>query len=267
MDNILFLHGWGGNENSFAPILPFFKTKYNCICVRMPREPLECAGQEAGLGCGACTEPVECVPRNDDGGSEGRVFAWTLERYADLVLAELDEREVEKTHIIAHSFGARVAAILATRQPHRFEKLVLTGPAGIKPRFNLWRWLKIRLHKLKIIKSRGSSDYRNLTLAGKITFQNIIKRDLEHEISLITQPSLIIWGARDKAIKRKQINRWTKLNACTKMKVYEHAGHFCFLDEPARFVVDVEEFLISGRDCFRPSGWGLFEPSVASSSQ
>jgi len=210
MQNILFLHGWGGDENSFANILLYFKRKYNCICVSMPRET---------------DEP------------------WVLEDYAKLVFAELDRQEIERTHIIAHSFGARVAALLVNMQPERFGKLVLTGPAGVKPRFNLLRWFKIRLHKAKIIKSKGSADYRVLSHSGKMTFQNIIKRDLAPEISGIMHPTLIIWGKKDKSVKKYMVKRWTKLNAYTTMKIYKNAGHFCFLDEPAKFIMDAEEYI------------------------
>lgn len=210
MDNILFLHGWGGDKKSFAPVLPFFRSNYNCICVSMPKEP---------------DEP------------------WTLENYADLIFAELDRENIKEAHIVAHSFGARVAAMLVNLQPARFGKLILTSPAGIKPRFNFWRWLKIRLHKLKIIRSKGSTDYRTLSKNGKITFQNIIKRDLTTEISRIVNPSLIIWGAKDTAIKKYMVKRWTKLNDCIRIKTYNSSGHFCFIDEPARFITDIEEFL------------------------
>jgi pimeloyl-ACP methyl ester carboxylesterase len=168
---------------------------------------------------------------------------WTLEDYADLVIRELDERNITKTHIIAHSFGARVAALLVNMQPERFGKIVLAGPAGIRQRFNLWRWVKVRLHKRGVIRSKGSADYRTLSLNGKITFQNIIRRDLVAEISGIAKSTLIIWGTKDKSIKKYMVKRWTKLNTYTTMKSYKNAGHFCFLDEPARFVVDVEEFI------------------------
>ena len=210
MDNILFLHGWGGNEKSFASVLPFFQTKYNCICPALPREP---------------------------------ETPWTLEDYVRLVFAELDQRDIKHTHIIAHSFGARVAVLLVNLQPERFGRLVLAGPAGIRPRLSFFRRLKIRLHKAGIIKSRGSTDYRGLTPAGKQTFQNIVNRDLSPEISRVRQPVLVIWGTKDDSIKKKCLKRWTNLNTCVRIKFYNKAGHFCFLDAPARFIVDAEEFL------------------------
>lgn len=209
------MHGWGGDEKSFSNILPFFRSNYSCVCVKFPKEP---------------------------------ETPWTLEDYADLVFAELDRQGIQSTHIIAHSFGARVATLLIAMQPQRFGRLVLTGPAGIKPRFRLWRWIRIRLHKAKIIKSRGSSDYRVLSHSGKITFQNIIKRELTQEISKITSPTLIIWGTKDKAVKKYMILRWTKLNAYTTIKIYRNASHFCFLDSPARFTVDAYRFIVGAEE-------------------
>ena len=223
MTNILFLHGWGGDEKSFAAVLPFFTSKYKCVCVRMPRENYPVA-------CGATPSRVK-----------GNI--WTLDDFADFVIAELDKLDIKKTHIIAHSFGARVAVLLVNRCPERFGKLILTGPAGIRARLGLWRRTKIKLHKMKIIKSKGSADYRVLSPEGKKTFQNIVNRDLSAEISRISHPTLLIWGTRDSAIKKSAIKRWTKLAPCAKLVIYRGCGHFCFLDAPARFIVDAEEFL------------------------
>ena len=233
MENLLFLHGWGGDENSFASVLPYFRTKYNCVCVKMPRE---------------ISDTPSSAPRLPPLYLKGELpremkVVWDLDDYADYVIAELDKLEIKKTHIIAHSFGARVAVLLVTKQPERFGKLVLTGPAGIRPRLGLWRRLRVRLHKLGLVASRGSADYRELSPAGKKTFQNIVNRDLSAEIARIENPTLVIWGARDRAIKKTSVKRWTKLQRGVILKTYRRAGHFCFLDEPARFIVDAEEFL------------------------
>jgi len=165
----------------------------------------------------------------------------SLEDYAD-------EIEVpDKCHIIAHSFGARVAVLLAQKYPDKIKKLVLTGPAGIKPRFSFWRWLKIRLHKLGF-HQKGSKDYRKLSPTGKKTFQNVLHRNLRNEISQIAVPTLIIWGKRDTAVRRYMINRWTKLSPDTRIVIYKDAGHFCFIDHPDRFIIDTQNFL-KGEQC------------------
>ena len=246
MKTILFLHGWGGDEKSFAAVEGFFRANCNCIFVRFP-----------------------CFRRG--AGNDNPDRPWTLDDYADLVIRTLDEKQVQTCNIIAHSFGARVAVLLASKYPRRFEKLVLAGPAGIPKRFSLRLWIKIKLYKFRKWLSRGrksglrrqpgvlprndagvdlesndksgSSDYKVLDHNGKITFQNIIGRDLRPEIRHITTPTLVIWGRRDRAVRRYMVKLWTKLNSNTKLVIYRSAGHFCFIDAPTRFIIDVQEFI------------------------
>lgn len=217
MENLLFLHGWGGNDKSFAAVEPYFRANFNCIFVRFP-----------------------CFQKTD---KDLPLKPYTLEDYAAEVVKTLDENKINKCHIIAHSFGCRVAVLLANSYPQRFGKLILTGPAGIPKRFSLRLKIKIWLHKIGIIKLRGSQDYRALTDIGKITFQNIIKRDLRPEIKKVKHRTLIIWGDRDSSVRRYMVKVWTNLNSNTKLIIYKGAGHFCYLDAPARFIIDAQEFL------------------------
>ena len=222
METILFLHGWGGNEQSFAPIEKYFRVYYNCVFIALP-----------------------CFQMTDPNSPE---TPWTLDDYVNFVVKALDDKNISKCHIVAHSFGARVAVLLATRQPERFEKLVLTGPAGIKKRFSLRLKIKIWFYKLrkKLFGNKvkgGSVDYKSLTDTGKATFQNIINRDLRNEITQINNPTLIIWGENDRAVPRYMVKLWTKLNSNTKLIAYENAGHFCFIDNPQRFIIDTKEFI------------------------
>jgi len=123
MDTILFLHGWGGNEQSFAPIMPVLKKHFRCITLGMP------------------------MFNNNDTDEPGT--PWTLEDYANHVENYLDSLGVTKCHIVAHSFGARVTCLLVTRNPKRYEKLILTGAAGIRPRQKIRTMLKIWSYKVK----------------------------------------------------------------------------------------------------------------------
>ena len=143
--------------------------------------------------------------------------------------------------VVAHSFGARVAVLLANRNPELFEKMVLTGAAGLKSRFSLKVWLKIKWFKLTG-RGKGSTDYRALSNTGKATFRNIIRRSLHSEITKLDTPTLLIWGKRDKSTPLYMAKRWTKLQKAAILKVYKAAGHFCFIDDPARFISDAFEF-------------------------
>ena len=216
MQTLLFLHGWGGDENSFAPIIPTLKKLFNCITISMPMD----------------------TPK----------APWKMEDYADMVFRDLKARNIERTHLVAHSFGARVAVTMLNQNPNIFDKMILTGAAGIPPRKNFFVWLRIRLYKLKRelfprSKQKGSLDYRKLSPNGKITFQNIIKKDLRPYIANLTTPTLLIYGSRDTATPVYMAKRWTELAQNVKLRIYKEAGHFCYIDESSRFISDVLDFL------------------------
>lgn len=216
MKTILFLHGWGGNQNSFAHIKKHFESHFRCIFINF-----------------------DCNPDK----------VRTLYDYVSQVEEVIKLENVEKCYIIAHSFGARIAVLLATLNPNLVEKMVLTGAAGLKPRFRLSVWLKIKIYKFKKrflkahqnIKS-GSPDYRNLSQSGKITFQNIIHRNLATEIRELEVPTLLIFGKKDKSTPLYMAKLWTKLQKSSTLIMYKQSGHFCFIDNPARFISDTERF-------------------------
>ena len=205
---ILFLHGWGTDSTSFASIRRFFESNYQCVFVDFD-----------------CNPKVEMM----------------LDDYAEYVKKTLAEKNITKVNIIAHSFGARVAVLLAKRNPNLVNRMVLTGAAGLKPRFNIVTWLKIRLYKTFKI-GHGSTDYRNLCPAGKKTFQNIIKCDLSLEIKNLAVSTLLVWGRKDKTTPIYMAKRWTRLQTGVILKTYPEAGHYAFVDAPARFIYDVQKF-------------------------
>jgi len=207
---ILFLHGWGADEHTFTPIRTFFGSNARCIFINF-----------------------DCNPQH----------VYNLEDYTIHVEQALEREQITSCCIIAHSFGARVAVLLATRNPGMVEKMVLTGAAGIPPRPSLYKWLKIKWYKLTGL-GRGSTDYRKLSAAGRHTFQNIIHRDLRPEIASLTVPALLVYGSRDKSTPLYMGKMWTKLQRNAMLKVYRHAGHFCFIDNPGAFIKDTWEFLL-----------------------
>ena len=211
MQTILFLHGWGGDEWSFAPILPAFENFYNCITISLPMDTPD--------------------------------SVWKLDDYADFVFLELDRRNITKCHLIAHSFGCRVALTMLNKNPDIFMRMVLTGAAAIPRRRNLWRWLRIKLHKTGVWRGRGSSDYRKLSQSGKLTFQNIIRADLRPLIKKFDIPTLLIYGSRDTATPLYMAKRWTRIAPNAKLLTYKGTGHFCYVTSPARFISDALEFL------------------------
>lgn len=209
------LHGWGGNADSFAPISQYFARDPD-IQVLVPSFP--------------------CPPRK----------VYTLENYADDLETYLQEHQVTQCVVIAHSFGARLVALLNARQPKLFTQIVITGGAGL-PHKSLRVWWKVRwyrwLRRLGFAVQGGSRDYRQLDANGKRTFQNIIHRNLEIEVAQITAPTLLIWGTKDKDTPLCQMRRWMRLVPQSEIVLYRGKGHFAYLEDTARFINDVEHFL------------------------
>jgi pimeloyl-ACP methyl ester carboxylesterase len=228
MDPIVFLHGWGANSETWGGVSRFFETITDCVFV-----------------------DFDCDPKT----------VMTLDEYADTaerIIApllkggntEISERGSNmgdfKINIVAHSFGARIAVLLAARHPEWIGRMVLTGAAGLRPRFSLRRWMRIKLYKWFKL-GKGSTDYRRLSPEGKRTFSNIIGRDLAPEIARVTAPTLLLWGKCDKSTPIYMGKRWTKLCGSAILKTYPRAGHFAFIDARADFIRDAYKFLDGGK--------------------
>ena len=222
---VLLLHGWGGNLNSFRTLEDFLiKNNFSVITLDFP-------------GFGGSEQPTE----NFD-----------LWDYKKIVLELLQIENISKTSIVAHSFGGRVAFLLASENPENIDKLVLCDVAGIKPKFNLSLQFKIWKYKLlKKLKQKGlikrelliygSDDYRAMPENLKSVFNRIVKTDLTKYLSSILSPTLILWGRSDKdtpIYMAKKINKKIKDSAI----IYFEGGHFWYLDNAIQFNLIVKNF-------------------------
>ena len=99
-----------------------------------------------------------------------------LNDYSLAVVSFLRSNNVSNANFIVHSFGARVVCKINEIDSALINKVMFIGAAGIKPRFNLLKWLKIKTYKiakkmkLKCANNFGSKDYKNLSIEKKQTF-------------------------------------------------------------------------------------------------
>ena len=102
---VLFLHGWGGNKNSFVSTINLIKSKQNCLAVTLPT-----------------------ISQTN--------LVWTLFDYANCVLNLLLSFGVKEIKIVCHSFGFRIATLLTILTKYnkllQIKKIVVTGGAGAK---------------------------------------------------------------------------------------------------------------------------------------
>ena len=173
---ILCMHGWGGQIDSFKPLIRDLTAesgKARVIGVDFP-------------GHGQSPEPPE---------------VWNVDQFKAQIIALLDEIGAERVDIVAHSFGGRVALLMAAENPERVGRMVLTGCAGLLPKRSggaqvkqavfgalkagyesraVQKLLGKNAEKLtNAIQSRmGSADYRALSGDMRKTFVQVINQDL-----------------------------------------------------------------------------------------
>lgn len=101
----LFLHYWGGSTRTWGPTIDDLSTSNRCIAVDF-----------RGWG--------ESSKDSDD---------YRLETLASDVSGLIDQLGLRNFVIVGHSMGAKVAQIVAARQPEGLKALVLFGPAPPTP--------------------------------------------------------------------------------------------------------------------------------------
>lgn len=215
--NLVFLHGWGGEIDSFKFICKHLNASYKALFIDFP--------------------PF--------GKSSEMEFPWTLFDYADLVFNILKKENMHKSIIIGHSFGGRVAMVLANRGVAK--QLILVDAAGMKPKRSIKYFIKFFSNKLKrkfgCSNIKGSSDYNQLSPIMKKTFVNIVNTFLEKYAININEPTVLFWGEKDNQTPMYMAKRLNKLIKNSELVVIKNAGHFSYLDNFNTFLKVVEHVI------------------------
>ncbi len=220
---ILFLHGWGCDGSIFHAIASSLPNNCNYLV--------------DFIGFGKSEKPP--------------VEGWTVLDYAKDVVDFLDEQGLDNITIVGHSFGCRVAMVLASLYSRRVKKLLLLAPAGIrKPSFS--RWCKVAQYKMHkflckmglaqhVTARYGSVDYNACEDAMKNTFVKVVNQDLSKCAKSINCPTLIINGNADEQTPVKHAKRLQKLIKNSSL-VEITGGHFAFFATPQAFARTIQLF-------------------------
>lgn len=230
---LVMLHGWGASSALFRPLFPLLPRR-RLIVPDLP-------------GFGATQAPP--VP-------------WSARDYAEWTVALLDRLQVSAFDLVGHSNGGRIALVLAARHPERVGKLVVTGSAGIPPRRGLRYRLRVRTYKMlrgasgaRVLPAavrgwagsrasrRGSADYRAASGVMRRTLVRLVNEDLRPMLPGVSRPVLLIWGERDAETPLHDGRLMERLLPDSGLVVFEGAGHFAYLEQPARFAHIVDVFL------------------------
>ena len=213
---LLFLHGWGGNKDSFLKAKKILSSQYNTLTISFPPKP----------------DAITPLDMYD---------------YKNIVINILNLLNISSFSIICHSFGMRVSLMLATSC--NIEKIIITGGAGIKlkPKFlrklnNQFNIIFLKKQPQHFIKF-ASNDYKNLSPVNRLTFKNIVNKDLTNYIPLLKCPAFLFWGKLDKSTPIKMFKIFKNLKPDIEYKIVQNGDHFCYLKHSETFVDCCQTFL------------------------
>jgi pimeloyl-ACP methyl ester carboxylesterase len=208
---VLLLHGWGCSHKTLQSVFDFYAS--------LGKEIIAIDFPPFGSSC-ELKEPFK------------------LEDYALMTLSLLSLLGLEKVEIFAHSFGARVAALI--NEKVTVTRLVITGGAGVKRRKSLkakWRIVSYKLRKKLGLSTKkfGSTDYQALSPIMQKTFVSIVNRYTDDELKKITAPTLLIWGENDKETPLSSAKKMKKIIPTCELITLPNCGHFAFFDDSRTF--------------------------------
>lgn len=260
---VMLVHGLAGSLHTWDEVAVALATKYTVI-----------APDLAGHG-----------------GSDGPAGDYSLGAYASGLRDILDALGYERATIVGHSLGGGIAMQFAYQFPQRCERIVLVSSGGLGDEVSLALRaaalpaaelvLPVIAHRHLIavgstigrwVTALGVSPSENLleslrtyaTLAdprARRTFVRTVRAVIDFHgqrvsatdllPSLANKPSLIMWGTEDRIIPVEHAHNAQKLLPRGQLALFEGAGHFPHLADPARFVQTLTIF-IDGTDTDAP---------------
>ena len=182
------------------------------------------------------------------GGSRYLTSAFSVDDYANWTKEVFALLDVKNPHVIAHSFGCRVAVKLASRDPSFFDKILLTGAAGVILKRGLTYHVKVRAYRLvkkfapKFAERKfGSEEYRSLSPIMKESYKKIVNEDLRACARKIENEVLFVEGEGDTVTPIEEVNAYLVCLKRGKLLTIP-GGHFAFAEYPAAFNLIAEDF-------------------------
>ncbi len=209
--DIVFLHGWGSHKNLMKHAFGNHLKQFRHIYIDMP-----------GFGNSTCN------------------MALSTEDYATILESFLSMIEADKTIIVGHSFGGKVATLLGP------DLLVLVASAGIlvpKP-FKV----RAKIALFKFLKMTGLTQLRRFFVAPDAqglsepmyeTFKRVVNEDFSEAFRAFKGKALLCFARQDTATPMWTAYKISEL--ILNSRVVEFDGdHYFFLEQAASVAREIE---------------------------
>lgn len=236
---VVLLHGWGCSTKLMKPVEEHLAKDMTVMSVDFP------AHGESG-------RPPE---------------PWGVPEFAACLKELLQRTDFLPCSVIAHSFGGRVTIELASRDAALFERIILTGAAGVKApstgkaskRTTTYKRLKACAELLRktrifagladkwqesLVQKYGSKDYAALDPEMRKTFVKVVNYDQTEKLGAIRNSTLLVWGDRDTETPLWMGQKMEKEIPDSALIVLEGGTHFAYLEHAGRFNAIARSFLV-----------------------
>ena len=232
---LIILHGWGVTADHWRGVL-------------------ECL-EKAGFAAFAPDLP-------GFGKSQAPARGWSLLDYEMFVEHFSQALNLPLFALLGHSFGGRVAIMVAWKTPQKLSKFILVDSAGVTPRNKLrlaaYRFFTkvgkyiFTLAGLRLLRKparkiiywvSGTYDYYAQTGSMRETFQNVIGKDLTPYLKDIKTPTLILWGAQDRMTPVSDAHILHKGIAGSALRIFEDMGHSGHVANPSLIADEIAQFM------------------------
>ena len=236
---VVLLHGWGCDTSLMKPVADFLAKDMTVLSIDFP-------------GHGQSSRPPQ---------------PWGVPEYAACTKEVLRKLNFLPCSVVAHSFGGRVTLELASGDETLFERIILTGAAGLKkPATEESRKRSAEFQRAKkavgLIRSMrifgslpdkleekarqkyGSRDYNALDAEMRQTFVKVVNYDQADKLPKIQQPTLLIWGDKDTETPLWMGQTMEKHIPDAGLVVLEGGTHFAYLEQVGRFNAIAHNFFM-----------------------
>ncbi len=236
---VVLLHGWGCSTELMKPVADALAADMTVLAVDFPAH-------------GKSSQPPQ---------------PWGVPEFAACLKDLLTKLKFLPCSVIAHSFGGRVTIELASADAAMFERIILTGAAGIRPkgdgksskRTQTYKKLKKLVEAARkcrifgklpdrwqeaLIQKYGSKDYAALSPEMRKTFVKVVNYDQSEKLAAIGNSTLLVWGDKDIETPLWMGQQMEREIPDSALIVLNGGTHFAYLEHAGRFNAIARSFLV-----------------------
>ena len=236
---VVLLHGWGCSTELMKPVADALSADMTVLSVDFPAH-------------GKSVQPPQ---------------PWGVPEFAACLKALLTKLDFLPCSVIAHSFGGRVTIELASADEAMFERIILTGAAGIRTkgdgksskRTQTYKKLKKLVEVARkcrifgklpdmwqeaLIQKYGSKDYAALSPEMRKTFVKVVNYDQSEKLAAIKNSTLLVWGDKDTETPLWMGQQMEREIPDSALIVLNGGTHFAYLEQAGRFNAIARSFLV-----------------------